>query len=52
MKTKAPKRKLYGPGEVVWFVILIFLAVLILYPMFWILMSSFKDYKSIYGDVW
>lgn len=52
MKTKAPKRKLYGPGEVVWFVILILLAVLILYPMFWILMSSFKDYKSIYGDVW
>ena len=52
MKTKAPKRKLYGPGEVVWFVILILLAVRILYPMFWILMSSFKDYKSIYGDVW
>ena len=52
MKTKAPKRKLDGPGEVVWFVILILLAVLILYPMFWILMSSFKDYKSIYGDVW
>lgn len=52
MKTKTKKRRLYGPGEIAWFVILILLAILILYPMFWILMSSFKDYQGIYGDVW
>ncbi len=52
MKTKPKKRRLYGPGEIAWFVILILLAILILYPMFWILMSSFKDYQGIYGDVW
>lgn len=43
---------MYGPGEIVWFLVLIFLALLILYPMFWILMSSLKDYQGIYGDVW
>lgn len=52
MKTKPKKRRVYGPGEIAWFVILILLAILILYPMFWILMSSFKDYQGIYGDVW
>lgn len=51
-KGRAKNRRVYGPGEVLWLVILIVLALLILYPLFWILMSSFKDYQGIYGDVW
>lgn len=51
-KGLARKKRVYGPWEIIWMVILIGLALLILYPMFWILMSSFKDYKGIYGDVW
>lgn len=49
---KVKGRRKYGPGEVIVFIILVILAILILYPMFWILMSSFKDYTSIYTDVW
>lgn len=49
---KQLKRRVYGAGEIIWFVILMVLAALILYPLFWILMSSFKDYQGIYGDVW
>ncbi|MBT9775860.1 ABC transporter permease subunit [Clostridium sp. MCC353] len=48
----AKKRRVYGPWEILWMVILLGLAILIIYPMFWILMSSFKDYQGIYGDVW
>lgn len=51
-KTKVRKRRVYGPLEILWLVILFVLAGLILYPLFWILMSSFKDYNGIYGDVW
>ncbi len=46
------KRERFGPGEMLWLLILLLLAVLILYPLFWILMSSFKDYAGIYGNVW
>lgn len=51
-KVKVKKRRVYGPGEILWLAILFLLASLILYPLFWILMSSFKDYNGIYGDVW
>lgn len=51
-KVKVKKRRVYGPGEILWLTILFLLAALILYPLFWILMSSFKDYNGIYGDVW
>ena len=51
-KVKVKKRRVYGPGEILWLAILFLLAALILYPRFWILMSSFKDYNGIYGDVW
>ena len=51
-KVKVKKRRVYGPGEILWLAILFLLAALILYPLFWILMSSFKDYSGIYGDVW
>ncbi|WP_367566194.1 carbohydrate ABC transporter permease [Lacrimispora sp.] len=49
---KEKKKRIYGPGEIFWFALLLLLAALILYPMFWILMSSFKDYNGIYGNVW
>lgn len=53
MKEKKVKgRRKFGPGEVICLIILVIMALLILYPLFWILMSSFKDYQSIYGDVW
>jgi raffinose/stachyose/melibiose transport system permease protein len=39
-------------GEILWLLILFVLAAMIIYPLFWILMSSFKDYQGIYGDVW
>ena len=51
-KVKVKKRRVYGPGEILWLAVLFLLAALILYPLFWILMSSFKDYNGIYGDVW
>ena len=51
-KVKVKKRRVYGPVEILWLAILFLLAALILYPLFWILMSSFKDYNGIYGDVW
>ena len=46
-KGKAKKRRVYGAGEIVWLVILFGLAAMIIYPLFWILMSSFKDYQGI-----
>lgn len=52
MKHTQLKRKRIGAGEICWFIVLALLAALIIYPLFWILMSSFKDYKGIYGDVW
>ena len=52
MMKKRLKRKKIGIGEAIWFIILCILAVLIIYPLLWILMSSFKDYQGIYGDVW
>ncbi len=46
------RRKKMGIGEVIWLILLIVLAILIIYPMFWIVMSSFKDYNGIFKDVW
>ena len=34
------------------FLFLIILVFLIIYPLFWIIISSFKDYQGIYQDVW
>lgn len=51
-KQRVRKRRAYGPWEMVWLAVLFLLAALILYPLFWILMSSFKNYNGIYGDVW
>lgn len=46
------KRKKYGPGEICVLIVLLLFAALIIYPLFWICMSSFKDYNGIYSDVW
>ena len=46
------RRNRIGIGEIVWLAVLIILAILIIYPMFWIVMSSFKDYNGIFKDVW
>ena len=34
------------------FLFCIILSIVIIYPLLWIIMSSFKDYMSIYQDVW
>lgn len=52
MAKRRTKRNKFGPGEIAWLILLILLAVIIIYPMFWILMSSFKDYNGIFRDVW
>ena len=49
MAKKQLKRKRIGVGEVIWFLILCLLAFLIINPLCWILMSSFKDYQ---GNLW
>ena len=51
IKRKSHREKI-SAGEMIWLIILILLAVLIIYPMFWIVMSSFKDYNGIFKDVW
>lgn len=55
MKEVAIKRQLnvfkYLSGFFV-YIILIILAVSILYPLFWMLMSSLKSYSEIYGTPW
>lgn len=51
-KIHVKKRRTYGAAEILWMVILLALAALILYPLFWIFMSSFKDYNGIYNNVW
>ena len=33
------------------FLFLLILVFLIIYPLFWIIISSFKDYQGIYQDV-
>ncbi len=46
-------RKLkFGIGEVLCSIILALFAAIIIYPLFWVLMSSFKDYSGIYNQVW
>lgn len=45
-------RKRFGLGEILWTVILFLLAAIIIYPLFWVIVSSFKEYKEIYEDVW
>lgn len=50
-RSKKNRHKIYF-GETIWMIVLSLLAILILYPLFWIIMSSFKDYNGIFKDVW
>lgn len=40
------------PAGMIVFVMCLLLIFLIIYPLLWIIMSSFKDYAGIYQDVW
>lgn len=48
---KKRKEKI-GAGEIIWFIILLILAISIIYPLFWVVMSSFKSYSDIFNNVW
>lgn len=39
-------------GSIITMIMLLSIAALILYPLFWMFVSSFKSYKEIYSDVW
>lgn len=45
-------RTRFGPMEWVWLVILSIGLLLIVYPLFWTVMSSLKSYNEIYNSVW
>ena len=53
---KAKKHRSYrdrfGIGGSITFVILILWAMAIIYPLFWMVMSSMKSYNEIYSKVW
>lgn len=53
-KTKKKKDSIIPrtPAGMIVFVMCLLLIFLIIYPLFWIIMSSFKDYAGIYQDVW
>jgi raffinose/stachyose/melibiose transport system permease protein len=51
--TKSSKKpREFGIGELLTLIGLIVFAVIILYPLFWMVISSMKSYKEIYNDVW
>lgn len=50
---KESKRKTkYTPMVILTHIMLIMGAVLVLYPLFWMVISSMKSYNEIYGNVW
>ena len=51
-KTRNYSRNHFGIGEGIWLIVLLCGFVLIAYPMFWTVMSSFKSYREIYDSVW
>jgi len=46
------RRNKFGLGEGLVLIMLFIGVILILYPLFWMVMSSFKSYKEIYNNVW
>ena len=54
LKTKKHRsyRDRFGIGGSIAFVVLILWAIIILYPLFWMVMSSMKSYDEIYSKVW
>lgn len=52
-KKRLPKkRREFGLGEFITAVGLVAFAVIILYPLIWMVISSMKSYDEIYNDVW
>lgn len=51
-KVKSYKRSHWGIGEYICLAVLIILFLMIAYPLFWMVMSSFKSYDDIYQNVW
>jgi len=51
-KMKSSHRQKLGLSGSFIMVLLILWAVIILYPLFWMIMSSFKSYDEIYSNVW
>ena len=48
MAKSKSRRNRMGIGAMIWLAILIILAILFIYPMFLIVMFSFKDYNGIF----
>jgi raffinose/stachyose/melibiose transport system permease protein len=46
------KRDKFGIGEILISILLLIGVILILYPLFWMVTSSFKSYSEIYDAVW
>ncbi|MFK9093829.1 carbohydrate ABC transporter permease [Bacillus salipaludis] len=42
----------FGTGEFITFLVLVAFAIVILYPLIWMVISSMKSYEEIYNDVW
>lgn len=51
-KTFSYRRDKFGIGEVLILILLLIGVVVIVYPLFWMVMSSLKNYKEIYNNVW
>lgn len=42
----------FGTGEFITLLVLVAFAIVILYPLIWMVISSMKSYEEIYNDVW
>lgn len=51
-KTTRARRFGFGLGEGVTLLLLVAFAIIIIYPLFWMVVSSMKSYQEIYSDVW
>lgn len=51
-KVSSYRRDKFGIGEGLILIVLLIGVVCIAYPLFWMIMSSLKGYKEIYGNVW
>lgn len=51
-KKRTSHARHFGPGEAFTFLLLLTFAVIILYPLLWMVISSMKSYSEIYNNVW
>lgn len=52
MKLKLTKKRKFGVGEMITLMGLVAFAVIILYPLLWMFVSSMKSYDEIYNNIW